>query len=116
MTQAQLEVRKERSENGALIASQTEEGFRVYAVQNPSKVYLVRKEGDQWTCTCPDFEAHKADTTWRCKHILAVAPWQNTEHAEPPQPENGKSTEAIVPLETHGEPPIPKRRARKDSN
>ena len=65
MTQAQLEVRKERSENGALIASQTEEGFRVYAVRNPSKVYLVKKEGDQWTCTCPDFEFHKGDTTWR---------------------------------------------------
>src|SRR5438552_5149167 len=65
MTQAQLEVRKERSENGALIASQTEEGFRVYAVRNPSKVYLVTKEGDQWTCTCPDFEFHKGDTTWR---------------------------------------------------
>jgi len=65
MTQAQLETRKERSENGALIASGTEEGFRVYAVRNPSKVYLVKKEGDQWTCTCPDFEFHKGDTTWR---------------------------------------------------
>src|SRR5436309_9762231 len=65
MTQAQLEIRKESSENGALIASQTEDGFRVYAVRNPSKVYLVKKEGDQWTCTCPDFEFHKGDTTWR---------------------------------------------------
>ena len=53
MTQAQLEVRKERSENGALIASQTEEGFRVYAVRNPSKVYLVRKEGDQGHAPAP---------------------------------------------------------------
>ena len=66
MTQAQLEVRKEHSENGALIASQTEEGFRVYAVRNPCKVYFVKKEGgDQWTCTCPDFEFHKGDSTWR---------------------------------------------------
>src|SRR5439155_15709157 len=79
MTQAQLETRKERSENGALIASQTEEGFRVYAVRNPSKVYLVRKEGEQWICTCPDFEFHKGDTTWRCKHVLAVAPWPKPE-------------------------------------
>src|SRR5437879_2282144 len=83
MTQAQLEVRKERSENGALIASQTEEGFRVYAVQNPSKVYLVKKDSDQWTCTCPDFEFHKGDTTWRCKHVLAVAPWPKTEETLP---------------------------------
>src|SRR5437870_1290918 len=79
MTQAQLETRKERSENGALIASGTEEGFRVYAVRNPSKVYLVQKDGDQRTCTCPDFEFHKGDTTWRCKHVLAVAPWPKPE-------------------------------------
>ncbi len=74
MNQAQFEVRKERSDNGALIASKTEEGFRVYSLQNPSTIYLVKKEGERWTCTCPDFEVHKADTTWRCKHILAVAP------------------------------------------
>src|SRR5690348_2966810 len=83
MTQAQLEVRKERSENGALIASATAEGFRVYAVQNPSKAYLVKKDGDQWTCTCPDFEFHKGDTTWRCKHVLAVAPWPKPEETLP---------------------------------
>src|SRR5438067_13701461 len=79
MTRAQLETRTERSENGALIASGTEEGFRVYAVRNPSKVYLVQKDGDQRTCTCPDFEFHKGDTTWRCKHVLAVAPWPKPE-------------------------------------
>src|SRR6266568_631405 len=90
MTQAHFEVRKQRSDNGALIASRTEEGFRVYSLQNPSNVYLVKQEGEQRTCTCPDFEAHKTD--------------------------NGKATEAIIPLETHGEPPNPKRRARKDSN
>src|SRR5439155_3372252 len=110
MTQAQLEIRKERSENGALIASATEEGFRVYAVQNPSKVYLVKKEGEQWTCTCPDFEFHKGDTTWRCKHFLAVAPW--------PKPE-----EETLPVEiefddpTQGvslpEPPAPDQVRRK---
>src|SRR5438045_3438033 len=87
MTQAQLEVRKERSENGALIASATAEGFRVYAVQNPSKVYFVKKEGEQWTCTCLDFESHKSDTTWRCKHVLAVAPWQKPEEAIPEEVE-----------------------------
>src|SRR5438874_11412589 len=81
MTQVQLEVRKERADNGALIASKTEDGFRVYSIQNPSHVYLVRKDGDRWTCTCPDFEAHQADTTWRCKHILAAAPWQKPEQA-----------------------------------
>ena len=96
MTQAQLEVRKERSENGALIASQTEEGFRVYAVRNPSKVYLVKKEGEQWTRTCPDFEFHKGDTTWRCKHILAAAPWQKPAQAATPEPSNGHVVETLA--------------------
>src|SRR5436189_4891494 len=103
MTQAQLEVRKERSENGALIASQTEEGFRVYAVRNPSKVYLVKKEGDQWTCTCPDFEFHKSDSTWRCKHVLAVAPWPKPEETLPVEVEFDDPTQGLnVP-----EPPAP---------
>ena len=41
MTQAHFEVRKQRSGNGALIASRTEEGFRVYSLQNPSNVYCL---------------------------------------------------------------------------
>ena len=116
MTQAQLEVRKERSENGALIASQTEEGFRVYAVRNPSKVYLVKKEGDQWTCTCPDFEFHKGDTTWRCKHVLAIAPWpQPEEETLPVEVEFDDPTQGLgVP-----EPPAPdqvrRKRVRKEA-
>ena len=83
MTQAQYESRKERAENGALIASQTEEGYRVYSIANPAQIYLVRPVGEAWTCTCPDFETHKADTTWRCKHILAVAPWRKPEETIP---------------------------------
>jgi len=116
MTQAQLETRKERSENGALIASGTEEGFRVYAVRNPSKVYLVQKDGDQRTCTCPDFEFHKGDTTWRCKHVLAVAPWPKPEEeALPVEVEIDDPTQGLnVP-----EPPAPdqvrRRRVRKEA-
>ena len=78
MTQTQFEARQERAENGALVASKTDEGFRVYSLHNPGQIYLVRQEGERWTCTCPDFEAHKTDITWRCKHILAVAPWPQT--------------------------------------
>jgi hypothetical protein len=89
MTEQQVEVRKERAENGTFVISRTDEGFRVYSIHNPSHIYLVRQEADRWTCTCPDFEVHKADTTWRCKHILAVAPWSKPDGtqtaAEPPQ-------------------------------
>jgi hypothetical protein len=75
MNETQLEVRKERAENGAFVISRTEEGFRVYSVHNPSHLYLVHQEGDRWTCNCPDYETHKGDSTWRCKHLLAVVPW-----------------------------------------
>jgi SWIM zinc finger len=116
MTQAQFEVRKDRSDNGALIASRTEVGFRVYSIQNPSNVYLVKQEGEQWTCTCPDFEVHRSDTTWRCKHILAVAPWPNGEHVQAPQPDNANGNETTIPPEPPQEPPAVKRRTRKGPN
>jgi hypothetical protein len=114
MTQAQYEVRNERFDQGALIASKTEEGFRVYSLENPSKVYLVREEAERWTCACPDFEAHQADTTWRCRHILAVAPWPNGEDATALG--NGYETEPPLPAEPPEEPPAPKKRTRKHSN
>jgi SWIM zinc finger len=85
MTETQLEVRQERAGNGALVVSRVEEGYRVYSVSHPSNLYLVRQEGERWTCTCPDFEYHQADTTWRCKHILAVAPWQKRNGNEAPK-------------------------------
>ncbi len=121
MTQAQLEVRKERADNGALIASKTEDGFRVYSIQNPSHVYLVRKDGERWTCTCPDFESHKADTTWRCKHILAVAPWQKPEKVATPEPGNGHVVAMPVAASEQNEPPQApppalKKRPRKSPN
>src|SRR5947199_8351873 len=112
MTQAQLETRKERSENGALIASGTEEGFRVYAVCNPSKVYLVRKEGEQWTCTCPDFEFHQGDTTWRCKHVLAVAPWPKTEETLPGEVDIDGSTQGLTVSEAPAREQVGRNRFR----
>ena len=58
MTEAQIEARQERAGNGAFVISRVEEGYRVYSVHNPSHLYLVRQEGERWTCTCPDFEYH----------------------------------------------------------
>src|SRR5437867_3455415 len=115
MTQAQLETRKERSENGALIASGTEEGFRVYAVCNPSKVYLVRKEGEQWTRTCPDFEFHQGDTTWRCKHVLAVAPWPKTEETLPVEVEFDDPTQGLNVSESPAPDQVRRKRVRKEA-
>jgi hypothetical protein len=105
MTQTQLEARTERAENGTFVTSKTEEGFRVYSIHSPSHIYLVKQEGERWTCTCPDFETHKADLTWRCKHILAVAPWNRN---EAPQ---GPAIAAETPAPAEQEPP-PARRQR----
>src|SRR5439155_12163169 len=111
MTQSQFEVRKNQSDNGALIASRTEEGFRVYSVSNPSKVYLVKQGGEQWICTCPEFDAHKLDSNWLCNHILAVAP--NGEHAQAPQPNNGTG-KASDPADPPVQPPTQTQRTRKE--
>src|SRR6266700_2559464 len=115
MTQVQFEARQERTENGALIASKTEDGFRVYSLQNPSKIYLVRRDGEHWTCTCPDFDFHKADTSWRCKHILAVAPWPKSEEAQAPTPTNGEYAEPPAPDASGNGSSPRKRRIQKDS-
>jgi len=116
MTQAQFQIRSDRSESGLLIASKTEEGFRVYSLQTPSTIYQVRKDGERWTCSCPDFEGHKTDTTYRCPHILTVAPWPNGNHASAPQPENGQAKDTAVPSLPPTEPPAEKKRTRKRSN
>ena len=102
MTDAQLEARKERAENSTLVVLKVGDGFRVYSVQNPSRIYLVRQEGERWLCNCPDFEYHKTDTTWRCKHILAVAPWQKAEAVAVPQSGNGQATELSTPAGPNG--------------
>ena len=113
MTQTQLDTRKERAENGALIASKTDEGFRVYSLHNPSQIYLVRQEGEGWTCTCPDFETHKTDSTWRCKHILVVAPWQKKEDGQALPPPVEESAAASTPAQPPEEPPVPKQKQRR---
>jgi hypothetical protein len=107
MTETQLEVRKERAENGALVISRVEEGFRVYSVHNPSRIYLVRQEGERWTCTCPDYEFHKADTTWRCKHILAIGPWMRRNGDGASTPTEQPSHEPAVSAESAKQPPHP---------
>jgi hypothetical protein len=115
LTQTQFAARKERAENGALVASKTEEGFRVYSLHNPSQIYLVRQEGERLTCTCPDFEVHKTDSTWRCKHILVIAPWQQKENVPAPQPSGEEPANAPAPTEAPEEPSVPKRKNRRAS-
>jgi len=72
MTHEEFEKRKERAVRETLIIKKTEEGYRVYSPANPTKIYLVSGGLDRPSCSCPDFETHKADPEWRCKHVLAV--------------------------------------------
>jgi len=117
MTQVQYETASAPVDPGVLIASKAEEGFRVYSLQTPSTIYQVRNDGERWTCTCPDFEAHKSDTTYRCPHILTVAPWPNGDHsATTPRPDNGHAKDAAIPALPPTEPPTEKKRGRKRSN
>ena len=110
MTQAQLATRQERAAEGVLIASRSEEGFRVYSIDNPEQRYVVSHDGERLTCTCPDFEFHKSDPDWRCKHILAVEPYQARPLPEMPEPED----EVPQNAEPDGNPPnSPAARKRK---
>lgn len=121
MTATQFETRTDQQEHGALIASKTDGGYRVYSIDNPKDRYLVQKDGERWTCTCPDFETHKVDTTWRCNHILAVVPWEKREQAATPEPSNGHVVEKPVAASGQNEPPhapptAPKKPTRKGPN
>ena len=116
MTESQIEAGQERAGNGTLVVSRTEDGFRVYSVNHPSRLYLVRQEGERWTCTCPDFEYHQADTTWRCKHILAIAPWKEQQTPQPSEPANGQAEAIPVSPEQNQQAAVPKKHIQKHTN
>jgi hypothetical protein len=113
MTEQQLDARKERAENGTFVISKTDEGFRVHSVHSPSHIYLVRQEVDRWTCTCPDFEYHKGDTTWRCKHVLAAVPCQASQNSETPGTVDQPSPEQPAPTDASKQPSR-RRKAQQD--
>jgi hypothetical protein len=118
MTTAQIESRQERAHKGVLIASRVEGGFRVYSTDNPPQQYSVAWDGERLTCTCPDFEFHQADPGWRCKHIMAVEPFDNNLPHLPEPAEDVTGHEdapaATVGAAPSGEPPesVPPRRRR----
>src|SRR5207244_4481843 len=69
MTQQQFENRKERAENEPLVIARTDEGFRVYSPSNRTRSYIVSGSVQAPSCTCPNFQYHDGDASWRCKHI-----------------------------------------------
>ncbi len=69
----QLAKRKQAAEQ-PLTVIRMETGYRVQSAQNSSKYYEVTVDAqhDRILCTCPDFQKHKADVLWKCKHVLAA--------------------------------------------
>lgn len=63
-----------RPEKETFVISQSQDGYRVYSVHQPSRSFNVREENGCWICTCPEFVGRRSDPNWRCRHILAVAP------------------------------------------
>ena len=114
MTSAQLQTRREHAQNGVLIASRADEGFRVYSTDNPAERYFVKFDGERLTCTCPDFEFHQADHAWRCKHILAIEPFDTENLPELPEPAEGVAPKASASSDPPNGSPSRKRRPPKD--
>jgi len=50
-----------------LLKHSTFEGEELYVVQGLSGVYVVKKVGEEYTCTCPSYTYRKT-----CKHIEFV--------------------------------------------
>lgn len=72
MNSTQLAKRQERAATEALVVQRSEDGFRVYAASEPKNIYTVSGSPEAPECTCPDFQFHRNEADWLCKHVLAV--------------------------------------------
>ncbi len=72
MNNEKLEQRTERAGTEPLVISQVNGSFRVYSATKPGTTYMVSGSPEAPACTCPDFERHRSEPGFSCKHILAV--------------------------------------------
>lgn len=72
MNQTDLARRQERAATEPLVIQEIAEGFCVYAAGEPQNRYIVSGPPRAPECSCPDFQYHRRDPQWQCKHILAV--------------------------------------------
>ena len=61
-----------------MVIGRKDDHFTVYSPAMGSRVYEVRFGDETPDCSCPDFQKHKDDPDWRCKHILVVADKQHS--------------------------------------
>jgi hypothetical protein len=88
-----MERRQQRADNEPLVILGTQEGYRVYAPGSPGRFYEVKGLPEAPTCTCADFENHKQDSEWRCKHILAAATRTRKQKPAPEAPRSEETEE-----------------------
>lgn len=70
MSRQELEKRKERAAAETFVIAKTDGGYRIHSPTGGGGPYHVNPDAP--SCTCKDFEGHRSDPEWRCKHILAV--------------------------------------------
>ena len=68
MTEEELQNRIKKTKG--LIVERTSTGYMVTS-SGKGGGYLVTSDGS-YKCACMDFALHRADTSWKCKHVLAV--------------------------------------------
>ncbi len=107
MTPQELELREQRAVTEPLVISETGEGFRVYAPTGRSRPYLVTGTAHAPSCTCPDFQKHKEDPNWRCKHIVAVWRRLEAQDEEARAADGYEAQERAAIANEGGEPPRP---------
>ena len=72
VTQMQAQTREREGKEQIMVVTQGENGFRVYAASNPSKVFDVTGNPEAPDCNCPEFQWRRDKQGYRCAHIEAV--------------------------------------------
>lgn len=72
LTQQQTQTREREGTEQIMVVAQGEDGFRVYAANDPGKVFDVTGSPETPECNCPEFQWRKGKPGYRCAHIEAV--------------------------------------------
>ena len=93
-------------QNGFLVTTRTEDGFRVYDAAKPEKQFFVNGNLNNPACTCDAF-AEDAPQGGTCEHYRAVC--------EKFSEDDPEAREERAAIQAEGQPP-PKRKRRASSN
>ena len=83
MTAQELAVRQRKA--SSLNVTIVDDGYSVPSSDGGEYIVSYSDEG-RLVCKCVDFIIHKADSDWRCKHILAVMLFMEGSEMDDPPP------------------------------